>query len=143
MPQDESPEAVMAAYAERINLHRFAAVAPLIAEDAVFWFSDGSHAGLPAIRAAFEATWAALAGERYRIEGLDWIARGAEAAACTYRFRWRATVEGAPRDGAGRGTTVLRRGAAGWRIVHEHLSGLPDEPGGDAARRRLRPRESS
>ncbi len=76
--------AVMAEYAERINHHDFGDVAPLIADDAVFWFSDGSHSGLAAIRAAFEATWAVLTEEIYRIEALRWIAAGDGAASCIH-----------------------------------------------------------
>ncbi|MBU1305087.1 MAG: nuclear transport factor 2 family protein [Alphaproteobacteria bacterium] len=115
----------MALYGEHINAHRFELVSPLIAEDAVFWFGDGSHVGLEAIGRAFEATWQALADETYWLEDLHWIARGDLAAACVYRFCWTATVGGAPARGSGRGTSVLGRGPQGWQIVHEHLSPSP------------------
>lgn len=114
--------AVMAEYAERINHHDFGNVAPLIADDAVFWFSDGSHSGLAAIRAALEATWAVLTKEIYRIEALRWIAAGDGAASCIYTFHWQATVNGKRESGSGRGTSVLAKRPDGWKIVHEHLS---------------------
>ena len=114
--------ALMAQYAQRINSHRFDDVAPLIADDAVFWFNDGSHSGLAAIRAAFEATWSAFAAEHYWLESLRWIASGDNAASCIYEFHWQATVGGERRTGSGRGTTVLAKRPDGWKIVHEHLS---------------------
>lgn len=114
--------AVMERYAKRIDHHDFDAVAPLIADDAVFWFNDGSHSGLAAIRAAFEATWAVLTEEIYRIESLRWIATGDRAASCIYTFHWQATVNGERESGSGRGTSVLAKHADGWKIVHEHLS---------------------
>lgn len=116
----------MALYAERINAHRFELVAPLIADEAVFWFGDGSHRGHAAIGRAFAATWRVLSDETYWLEDVEWIARGDRAAVCVYRFCWRASVDGVPTTGIGRGTSVLADGADGWQIVHEHLSPEPD-----------------
>ena len=106
---------VLTAYEQRINQHDFDLLLDLIAPDASFWFSDGTHQGIAAIRAAFEATWAALLTDR------EWIGEGDGAAACIYRFNWRSGEQ----SGSGRGTTVLARTTAGWRIVHEHLSRMP------------------
>ena len=65
---------------------------PLISADAIFWFGDGFHSGIAAIRAAFEATWAQLADEAYWIDDLHWLAVDAGAAACIYQFHWQAAV---------------------------------------------------
>lgn len=121
-----TPEAVMAAYADLINRHDFSQLIPLIDPDASFWFSSGTYQGLRAVREAFERTWQRLANETYWLEELTWIAKGAEAASCTYRFHWRATIHGQHAEGMGRGTTVLAKGEIGWRIVHEHLSAFPE-----------------
>jgi ketosteroid isomerase-like protein len=117
-----SAKDVLKAYEDRINRHDFDLLTDLIAEDATFWFSDGTHRGIAAIRAAFEATWHALADETYWLDQLEWIAEGDSAAACTYRFNWKATIDGQPSSGSGRGTTVLKRVDDRWWIVHEHLS---------------------
>ena len=125
MPDAATPEAVMAAYADLINRHDFVLPVPLIADNAVFWFSSGSYVGLERVRSAFERTWQRLRNETYWLESLTWIAKGDEVASCTYHFHWRATIDGGPAEGAGRGTTVLAKTTAGWRIVHEHLSAFP------------------
>jgi hypothetical protein len=44
------PDDVMKRYEATINLHRFDEPLPLIADDAVFWFSAGSHQGIDAAR---------------------------------------------------------------------------------------------
>jgi ketosteroid isomerase-like protein len=116
---------VLQAYEDRINRHDFDLLTDLIAPNATFWFSDGTHRGIAEIRTAFEATWRTLADETYRLDQLEWIAEGDTAAACTYRFNWKATIGGAERSGTGRGTTVLRRADDRWWIVHEHLSATP------------------
>ena len=121
-----TPEAVMAAYADLTNRHDFALLVPLIDPEASFWFSSGTYQGRDAARQAFERTWQRLANETYWLEDLTWIAKSAEAASCTYRFHWRATIEGEAAEGMGRGTTVLARDESGWRIVHEHLSAFPE-----------------
>ena len=118
-------EAALQAYEQRINRHDFDLLAELIAPDAVFWFSDGSHVGLPAIRAAFEGTWCALANDIYWLEEKRWVATGDNAAACVYRFNWKTMIDGRPQSGSGRGTTVLSRASGRWMIVHEHLSARP------------------
>ena len=120
-----TPQDLLKLYESQINLHRFDAVAPLIAADAVFWFNDGSFEGHAAIRGAFERTWANLGDETYWLSELRWIAVGDMAASCIYQFNWKASMNGQEVSGIGRGTTVLRHQADGWRIVHEHLSGTP------------------
>lgn len=121
-------QSVLEAYEQRINQHDFDQLVDLLAPDAVFWFSDGTHVGLDAIRAAFEATWRALANDHYGLDDKHWIAAGATAATCLYRFNWRTTIDGRPVAGSGRGTTVLSRASGRWLIVHEHLSGHPIPP---------------
>ncbi|WP_375450947.1 YybH family protein [uncultured Devosia sp.] len=121
----DSAEEVMALYRARINGHDFDRLAALIADNAVFWFGDGSHVGLASIRAAFEATWKRFENETYWLEDLQWLAVGSAAASCIYGYCWRATIGGVERSGQGRGTSVVRDGRTGWQIVHEHLSALP------------------
>lgn len=116
-----TPENLMAEYERRLGTCDFDQVAPLIANDAIFWFTDGTHRGVGEIRKAFERTWSILKNETYWLDDMQWLAVGDDAAACTYRFNWRAEINGAPAQGNGRGTTVLQRDGD-WRIVHEHLS---------------------
>lgn len=119
--------AVLAAYADRINRQDFDLLTDLVAPDATFWFSDGTHDGIDAIRAAFEATWRIMGpDEQYWLDQHHWIAEGDTAAACTYRYNWKTTFDGKPASGSGRGTTVLRRVGDRWWITHEHLSREPD-----------------
>lgn len=117
-----SARGILAAYEQRINAHDFDLLLGLIAHDATFWFSDGTHRGIADIRAAFETTWGAMGDEEtYWLDRIEWIAESDAAAACTYRFNWQTGA----RSGSGRGTTVFARRPEGWRIVHEHLSSLP------------------
>jgi ketosteroid isomerase-like protein len=117
-----NPREVLAAYEERINRHDFDLLTDLIAPDATFWFSDGTHRGVGAIRAAFERTWAVMGpDEQYWLTDRAWIAEGEAAACCIYTFNWRV----GNKSGSGRGTTVLALTGAGSRIVHEHLSRMP------------------
>lgn len=117
---------ILAAYTDRINRQDFDLLTELIAPDATFWFSNGTHGGIAAIRAAFEATWQAMGpSERYWLDELEWIAEGDSATACIYRFNWEISVDGKRQSGSGRGTTVLKRLGDRWWIAHEHLSGWP------------------
>jgi ketosteroid isomerase-like protein len=121
----QTPQDFMRAYATQTNTHDFDRVAPLIAPAAVYFFSDGTYTGEDELRAAFERTWTTIRDEDYRIEDVRWLARDERVAVCVYRFRWRGLVDGQPREGVGRGTSVLARSDAGWRVAHEHLSPMP------------------
>lgn len=117
------PTAFLRRYEQATNSHDVDRVMPLIAEGAVYWFSDGSHRGLPEIREAISRTFAAIQDEVYEIRDVEWVVLAADHAVCRYRFRWTGTVEGRPRSGEGRGTNVLVRQGGAWRMAHEHLSG--------------------
>ena len=95
----------------------------LIADDAVYFWSNGAAMfGKPAIEAAMKANFDALAGDTYEVDDVTWLTESDDVAACVFRFRWTAIVDGAPVEGAGRGASVLKRVDGAWRIVHENLS---------------------
>jgi ketosteroid isomerase-like protein len=123
MPEPTSEvTAFVRAYERATNSHDIAQLAPLIAVDAVYWFSDGSHRGRQAILAAIADTFAAIRDECYRIDELEWIARSDMYAVCRYRFAWTGVIDTQPRSGAGRGTNVLVNKSGVWQMLHEHLS---------------------
>ena len=112
-------------YEQKTNTHRFEEVAPLIADNAVYWFNDGSFQGKDAIKQAFEKTWALIQDECYAIENVQWLVDDEQIAVCIYLFRWQGKVEGQLVQGMGRGTSVLEKFNSHWMVIHEHLSTLP------------------
>jgi ketosteroid isomerase-like protein len=112
-------------YERATNSHDFRKVAPLLAEDAIYWFSDGSFVGVEAIGKAFEATWAKIKNEAYRITNVKWISFTGSSAVCVYGFRWAGVVDGRKQAGAGRGTNVVAKFNNEWKMLHEHLSKKP------------------
>ena len=86
--------AFMAEYERAANSHEVQQVLTLIADDAVYWFTDGSYRGREAIAAALERTFATIQNEVYEIRELEWVAANDEFAACRYRFSWRGVVDG-------------------------------------------------
>ena len=109
-------------YEQANNSHEIARVVPLIAEDAVYWFSDGSYRGLDEIRGAIERTFGTIHDEKYEIKDLEWVVLAADHAVCRYRFSWTGVVDGQPRSGEGRGTNVIVKRDGAWKMQHEHLS---------------------
>ena len=119
----EDPAAFMRRYAENTDAHRLEAAVAMIADDAIYLFSDGSsHVGRAAIAEVLAKNFAAITDETYRIRDIRWLVEGNDAATCVYLFEWSGIVEGKPATGSGRGTSVLRRDGQGWLVVHEHLS---------------------
>ncbi|MBC7276391.1 nuclear transport factor 2 family protein [Nocardioides sp.] len=109
-------------YERATNSHDTAELAPLIAPEAVYWFTDGSHRGREAILSAIADTFTTIRDETYRIHDLEWILADDSQAVCRYRFSWTGAINGDPRSGDGRGTNVLVRHGESWQVLHEHLS---------------------
>ncbi|MFJ3673376.1 YybH family protein [Streptomyces sp. NPDC090106] len=114
--------AFMGEYERANNSHKISRVMPFIAEDAVYWFSDGSHRGIEEIRSAIEKTFTKILDEVYEIRDLEWPVVTADVAVCRYRFTWSGVVDGEQRSGQGRGTNLIVQQEGGWRMLHEHLS---------------------
>jgi ketosteroid isomerase-like protein len=112
----------MRRYEQATNRHDFTELVPLIADDATYWFTEGSYHGIAAIRGAVERTFATILDEVYRIEDLTWVAVTDRFAVCRYRFCWTGTVDGEPASGQGRGTNVVTKRNGQWKMLHEHLS---------------------
>ena len=118
-----SPTEFMQAYEATTNAHDIDALLDLIAEDAVYLFSNQTtHVGKAAIREAIQANFDAIEDEAYQIQHLRWLANSVDVAACVYKFNWSGRIRGKPASGQGRGTTVIRRVDGQWKIAHEHLS---------------------
>ena len=118
-----SPTEFMSAYEAVTNAHDLDALLDLIADDAIYLFSNQTaHIGKAAIRKAILANFQAIQGETYRIQNLRWLARSDDVAACVYEFDWSGTMNDTPVSGHGRGTTVIRRAEGQWKVAHEHLS---------------------
>nr|AIA10525.1 SnoaL-like domain protein [uncultured bacterium] len=118
----EELTAFMQAYERANNSHVWANVAPMVAADATYWFTDGSYKGIEEIHQAVEATFEKLQDEVYKITELKWPVVSENVAVCTYKFSWQATIDGVKHSGGGRGTNVLEKQNNTWMIVHEHLS---------------------
>ncbi len=112
----------MTAYEQANNSHDIDRVVHMIAQDATYWFTDGSYQGLADITAAISRTFSAIQNETYTISDLEWIMLTAEHAMCRYQFSWTGLVDGQPRSGDGRGTNLIVKADGRWMMSHEHLS---------------------
>ena len=121
-----TPDEFIRKYEAATGSHDLDATLELIADDAVYWFSDGgTYHGKATIEAAIRSNFDAIEDEEYRISDVKWLAESEDIAACVYSFSWSGKVGGKQTSGAGRGTTVIQRIAREWRVVHEHLSRGP------------------
>lgn len=111
----------LSAYVDALNTHSWAKIAPHVAEDAVFIFTEDTFTGHAAAKAAFEKTFAMIADEHFSLHDIKWTAVTDDVAACYYEFRWKGRISGEEASGGGRGTSILRKVNGRWLIAHEHL----------------------
>ena len=119
-----SPQACSADLTAALIQRDMDAALALLADDVVFFYSNGSELrGKDAFAATIVANWKLV--EEYQYSTLDpvWIAQSDAAAAVVYGFAWSGVARGGQSvSGGGRGTRVFRRSPAGWLVAHEHLS---------------------
>jgi uncharacterized protein (TIGR02246 family) len=115
-------EAFLKEYERTTNTHDFNNVRPLIAEDAMYFFSEQTLNGIDEIEKAFVETWDRIKEETYSITDISWVVLDDGVAVCTYTFDWEGMVEGTRKSGSGRGTNVLVKNDGTWQMTHEHLS---------------------
>ncbi|MEL6467816.1 MAG: nuclear transport factor 2 family protein [Pseudomonadota bacterium] len=109
-------------YEHALGSQDWNAVAPLINDDAIVIFSNGSlHAGKEAIRAAYQHNFNTIKGEEYRIENVRWLAETTDAAAYSFEYHWVGEIEERVASGSGRGTAVLVRIDDRWQLAGEQL----------------------
>ncbi len=111
----------LSAYIEALNTHSWDDIAPHVAEDAVFIFTEDTFTGHAAAKAAFEKTFALIQDEQFSLHDIVWTVITDDVAACRYEFRWKGLISGQEASGGGRGTTILRKINGRWLIAHEHL----------------------
>jgi hypothetical protein len=116
------PDAFPAAYALALRSQRWELVAPLIHDEACVTFSNGAvHRGKVAVQRAFEANFAAIENEDYRVTEIVWRERANDRASYTFRFAWTGHIAGQPASGAGTGSIILVLTPTGWQLLAERL----------------------
>jgi ketosteroid isomerase-like protein len=107
----------------RMNDKDLAGTLELIADDAIYFWSNGTAMfGKAAIGAALQQTFDGIQNDTYETLDLIWLVETEDVAACVFRFQWAGEIDGKPASGRGRGASVLKRINGEWRTVHENLS---------------------
>lgn len=109
-------------YEVAANSCNFDNVEPLLTDDAVFWFTNGTYKGKAAIRQAFEETWASITDEKYSLSNVEWLGVAENLAVSVYDFTSDGMVDDTQQVYKGRGTSVFCKRDGQWLICHEHLS---------------------
>ncbi|HEY2482025.1 MAG TPA: nuclear transport factor 2 family protein [Caulobacteraceae bacterium] len=119
-----SPQECTAEFTAALIRQDIDASLSLIAEDVVFFYSNGAFLqGKDAFASMMTSSWKLVSDYNYSSSASTWIAESETFAAVIYRFSWSGEVRGEGVGGAGRGTRILRRDPhRGWLIAHEHLS---------------------
>jgi Domain of unknown function (DUF4440) len=115
-------------FEELAETENFDLLESMVHADAVFRFNDGDFVGRPAVRAAFEKTWAGSAGikkERFYLTDIQILTVDVKSATATYTYNWEGSMDGKAFRVQGRGTRVLVVVGDRLQIIHEHLSRFP------------------
>ena len=116
------PDAFPDAYALALRSQRWELVELLIHDEACVTFSTGAvHSGKAAVQRAFEANFAAIQNEDYRVTDVIWRERTEDRASYTFRFAWTGRINGQPASGAGTGSITLVLTPTGWQLLAETL----------------------
>lgn len=115
----------LSAYVEALNTHSWDRIAPHVAADAVFIFTEDTFIGHAAAKAAFEKTFKLIENEVFSLHDIVWTVVTEDVATCHYEFRWKGLISGQESSGGGRGTSILRKVDGRRLVAHEHLGPYP------------------
>lgn len=119
----QSPANYKRELVRRMNAKDLEGTLELIADDAVYFWSNGTAMfGKAAIRRAMQTNFEAIRNDTYETLDVTWLVEAEDTAVCVFRFQWSGEVDGKAASGTGRGATVLRRIDGEWRTIHENLS---------------------
>lgn len=120
------PEQALEQYIQATNSHEFDNVAKMLHPHAVYWFGDKECKTIDEIRHYFENAWRMIHEEKYSASHVQWLVNTSDAATCIYYYHYEGYANGKFVQGSGRATNVFLKDEQGnWKLVHEHLSGLP------------------
>jgi uncharacterized protein (TIGR02246 family) len=123
MPNMQSPSDYKRELIQRMRQKDLDGTLELIADDAVYFWSNGSAMfGKTAIAHAMKINFETIRNDTYDVLDVQWLVDSDDIAVCIYRFRWTGEIEGKSASGQGRGASVLRRIDGKWRTIHENLS---------------------
>lgn len=77
----------LSSYVEKLNTHSWDQIAPFVAEDAVFIFTEDTFVGKAAAKASFEKTFKLIQNEVFSVNDVTWTAVTESMASCHYEFR--------------------------------------------------------
>lgn len=116
----------LVSYEEVTNSHDFNNVRPLLDQDMVYRFSDGSYNSIEDLEQAFVRTRNTIQDEVYWLKDIKRIVLEENIAVCLYTFIWKWMIDWSFSEWSWRWTNVLRKRNGKWYMLHEHLS-VPEE----------------
>ena len=120
----KSPQEFISAYEKALATQSWEQVSPLIHEDCVAIFSEGTYIGKAEVEKAFRKTFTLIMDEIYAISDIHWVQETENTAILIYIFSWSGIIDGQPASGSGRGTSVLVKQDSRWQLLCEHLGPL-------------------
>ena len=119
-----SPQEFITAYEDALATQSWEKVAPLMHEQRVATFSEGTFIGKVEVESTFRKTFALIKGEKYAISNIHWILETENIAAFIFHYSWSGIIEGKHASGSGRGTSILTNENGKWQLICEHLGPL-------------------
>ncbi len=116
-----NPQEFILAYEKALATQAWENVAPLIHEQCVTTFSEGTYIGKAEVESAFRKTFSLIKDEKYAISNIHWIRETEDLAILIYHYSWSGIINGQFASGSGRGTSVLTNDEGEWQILCEHL----------------------
>jgi ketosteroid isomerase-like protein len=116
-----TPVEFLPIYETALATQQWENVSPLIHEDCVATFSEGTYKGKAEVEQAFRRTFALIQDEAYSISNVHWVQKTDTTAVLVYNFSWSGIINGKPASGSGRGSSVLTKQDGRWQLICEHL----------------------
>ena len=116
-----TPLEFIKSYEEAISAQTWEMVEPLIHDNCVVTFTNGTYKGKSEVERIFRKNFDLIKEENYQISDIQFVIEKSEYAVFIFKYSWSGLIHGQPAEGGGRGTSVLVRNNGSWQLISEHL----------------------
>lgn len=117
----KSAEEFIKQYESALATQDWENVSPLIHNDCVAVFSEGTYVGKAQVEKAFKKTFELIKEEKYRLSDVYWVTKTENFAVFICNFHWSGIIHGQQASGYGRGTSTIINNHGCWQLIAEHL----------------------
>ena len=121
----QSAEQFITNYEAALATQEWEQVSPLIHDDCVVTFTEGTFVGKQQVESVFRKTFDLIKDDTFTTSNIHWALKEDTMAVFVFSYSWSGIIHGKAASGSGRGTSTIVLQNDAWVLISEHLGPNP------------------